>query len=389
MAGEAGRAGKAHEAGNPGRAEPDGGAPGRSGIRRRVVLAATAAAGLGLFSGCGKPTDRTDSAPGASPPDSPQQSTGATSDPSAMPSNPGTSGNPGMPNPSAPPGSGAPSDPTAASSPSAGPAKQRLELPRGGWELFPRHRLVGFCGLPGAVALGRLGIGTPGKRAAELEKVAEVYAAGREPLPVLELLAVVANADAGHDGKYRSRTRAATIRRFHALARKHRALLLLNIQPGRADVLDEVAALRDWLVHPDVGLALDPEWEMGPHGVPGRTFGRTSGHELTRVARYLSALVDEHGLPEKALVFHQVAASVVRDESALLPQPGVALIKSVDGIGSPAMKRRTWRHLVSGLPDGLHTGFKLFYEEDAQGSRLMTPDEVLRLRPEPEYVMYE
>ncbi|TJZ44207.1 hypothetical protein FCH28_31130 [Streptomyces piniterrae] len=255
--------------------------------------------------------------------------------------------------------------------------------------MFPRHRLVGFCGLPGAVALGRLGIGAPGRRAAELAKVAKTYAAGREPLPVLELLAVVANADAGRDGSYRSRTPSATIRRFHALARKHRALLLLNIQPGRAAVLDEVEALHDWLVHPDVGLALDPEWEMGPHEVPGRTFGRTSGHELTRVARYLSALVDAHALPQKALVFHQVATSVVRDESALRPQPGVALIKSVDGIGSPALKRRTWRHLVSGMPDGVHAGFKLFYEEDAKGSRLMSPDEVLRLSPEPDYVMYE
>ncbi|REK89253.1 SDR family NAD(P)-dependent oxidoreductase [Streptomyces inhibens] len=34
-------------------------------------------------------------------------------------------------------------------------------------------------------------------------------------------------------------------------------------------------------------------------------------------------------------------------------------------------------------------GFKLFYEEDAQGSRLMTPKEVLALRPQSEYVMYE
>ncbi|MGW7487468.1 hypothetical protein [Streptomyces sp. NPDC054786] len=255
--------------------------------------------------------------------------------------------------------------------------------------MFPRYRLVGFCGLPGAAALGRLGTGDPEKRAAEAERVAHSYAAGREPLPVLELLASVANAAAGSDGAYRSRTPSATIRRFHHLARDRRALLLLNIQPGRASVLDEVKALRDWLVHPDVGIALDPEWEMSSGQVPGDTYGHTDGHELTKVARYLSGLVEAHDLPQKPLVFHQVATSVVSEESALRPQPGVALIKSADGIGSPGLKRGTWGRLVSDLPDGLHTGFKLFYEEDAQGSRLMKPKEVLALRPRPEYVMYE
>jgi hypothetical protein len=38
----------------------------------------------------------------------------------------------------------------------------------------------------------------------------------------------------------------------------------------------------------------------------------------------------------------------------------------------------------------VHAGFKLFFTEDrADGGRLMTPEEVLALRPRPEYVMYE
>ncbi|KOG41949.1 hypothetical protein ADK74_18605 [Streptomyces decoyicus] len=331
---------------------------------RRHLLAATAAAGLGLLTACGGTRSRADSAPKASPPG------GSPSSPSAGSGTPGPSGSTTAP-------------------PSARPKRRRPELPRGGRELFPRYRMVGFCGLPGAAALGRLGTGDPGKRAAEVEKVAHSYAAGREPLPVLELLAAVANATAGPDGAYRSRTPSATIRRFHHLARNQRGLLLLNIQPGRASVLDEVKALREWLVHPDVGIALDPEWEMSSGQVPGDTYGHTDGRELTKVARYLSGLVEEHDLPQKPLVFHQVAPSVVGDESALRPQPGVALIKSADGIGSPGLKRGTWRRLVSDLPDGVHTGFKLFYEEDAEGSRLMTPKEVLALRPRPEYVMYE
>lgn len=319
---------------------------------RRGMLVAAAAAGLGgLLSACGTESGSTDAAAKHTPG-----------------SSPGTSGSP---------------------SPSPSRTRKRPQLPRGGRTLFPHYRLVGFCGLPGAAALGRLGTGDPADRADEIEKMARTYAAGREPLPVLELLATVTNSAPGPDRTYRTRVPDSTIRRFHKVARKHRALLLLNIQPGRSAMLDEVKALRHWLVHPDVGVALDPEWDMGPDEVPGDTYGRTSGAELSKVARYLSDLVDEHDLPEKAFVFHQVAVSVVPGQDELRPAPGVAVIKSADGIGTPGMKRDTWHKLVKDMPDGVHTGFKLFYEEDAEAGRMMKPDEVLALRPEPEYVMYE
>ncbi|WP_229924540.1 hypothetical protein [Streptomyces sulfonofaciens] len=263
------------------------------------------------------------------------------------------------------------------------------ELPRGGRTLFPAYRLFGYCGLPGAAALGRLGTGDAEERAKEIERKAHEYGGGRAPLPVFELLACVANSSAGPDGTYRTRTPSDTIGRFHELAHRHRAMLLLNIQPGRASVLDEVRALHEWLVHADVGVALDPEWEMGPGQVPGNTYGHTDGGELNDVVRYLSDVVADHDLPEKPFVFHEVATSVVGDRSTLRPRPGVVPIMSADGIGSPGLKRATWHQLVRRLPRGLHTGFKLFYDEDTRGSRLMSPKEVLALEPRPEYVMYE
>ena len=37
-----------------------------------------------------------------------------------------------------------------------------------------------------------------------------------------------------------------------------------------------------------------------------------------------------------------------------------------------------------------HAGFKLFFDEDRRnGGVLMTPKEVMALKPRPEYVMYE
>jgi hypothetical protein len=41
-------------------------------------------------------------------------------------------------------------------------------------------------------------------------------------------------------------------------------------------------------------------------------------------------------------------------------------------------------------PKRVHAGFKLFFTEDRRhGGRLMTPQDVLALKPRPEYVMYE
>jgi hypothetical protein len=263
------------------------------------------------------------------------------------------------------------------------------ELPGGGTRIYPQHRLVGYVGYPGAQTLGRLGTGDPDQRATELVARARPYARGRSILPVLEVLATVVQAGPGPSGLYRSRTSDSIIRTYLDVARRHDALLLLNIQPGRSEFIDEVQYLRPWLSEPDVGLALDPEWAMGPGQVPGKYYGWTTGAELDEVARYVSAIVRKEHLPEKAIVYHQVARSVVREESGLHRHAGVVMIKSVDGIGSRTDKIHTYRRVNVSTPSFVHAGFKLFFDEDADHGALMTPAQVLALRPQPEYVMYE
>jgi hypothetical protein len=224
----------------------------------------------------------------------------------------------------------------------------------------------------------------------EIEKRGQRWVGGRRLLPVMELIAVTVHGSPGRDGKYRSRTSDAVIRTWLKAARKHRALLLLNIQPGRADFLDEVKYFEKWLVDPHVGLALDPEWAVGPGQVPGRVFGRTSGAELNSVGEWVAELVRRHNLPEKVVLFHQLHRNIVKNEKRLRPQPGVVWIKSVDGIGSPAAKRSTYNLVTKTMPKFVHGGFKLFYLEDvATGRRLMTPKEVLALKPQPEYILFE
>jgi hypothetical protein len=288
-----------------------------------------------------------------------------------------------------PAGSGAATT-TASPSPTASPTPPPPELPRGGRTLFPRYRLVGYSGAPFAEALGRLGIGDLDDRAREIERRLAPYAAdGRELMPVLELITTVVHATPGADGLYRTRQDSETIATHLRAARKVRGLLLLNIQPGRADFLDEAKAYEKWLRQPDVGLALDPEWAVGPGERPGQVYGSATGAELDAVGRYVSGIVRARRLPQKVIVFHQVAPSVVRQVSGLRPRPGIAWVRSVDGIGSPKDKVATWRRITEGQPRHIHGGFKLFYVEDRKSGPLMTPRQVLALRPRPEYVLYE
>jgi hypothetical protein len=274
--------------------------------------------------------------------------------------------------------------------PPPAPAKEPpKELPRGGRTIFPDHRLAGFCGTPGAPALGALQ-GNLTKQAKTLEDQAAHYAEGRELLPVFELIAVVVQGSPGADGKYRRRVDNSVVDEYLRVARESKALLLLNIQPGQSDFLTEVRTFESYLHEPDVGVALDPEWAMKAKQRPGVFYGQTDGATLNDVAEYLSDIVQKDDLPEKALVFHQVNRYVVKDEDVVKPHPGVVFIKSVDGLGPMNAKIITYDSLMKTMAHGVHAGFKLFFDEDTRnGSRLMNPKEVLKLSPQPEYVMYE
>ena len=278
------------------------------------------------------------------------------------------------------------------------PAPEPKLLPNGQRTVFPASRLVGWCGAPGAPALGRLTGDVAGAARRMLGQIAPYSAppaheeepvAGPQALPALELIATVATSSPGADGMFRVRQSDEVVNAYLAAARGVGGLLLLNIQPGRASFLDEAKAYERFLLEPEVGLALDPEWSVA-RGKPGDQFGTTTGGDIDAVAAYLADLVAKNALPEKVLVYHQVAPSVVVGEGDVRHHDGVAIVKSVDGIGKPSDKRYSWDLLMATKPDHVEPGFKLFYDEDVQtGGALMSPQDVLALAPVPMYVMYE
>ncbi len=268
------------------------------------------------------------------------------------------------------------------------PSKPRVaQLPGGGRTIFPRKRVVAFYGAPQSERLGVLGIGTPARAAARLKRVSRAYTApGKPVLPAFELISTIANAHPGDDGMYRTHQPPATIDRYLAAARKAKALLLLDIQPGRGDFLSEAMRLQQWLLQPDVGLALDPEWHVGDGEVPGQTIGSVTADQVNQVSSWLSDLTRKHDLPQKLFVIHQFTEGMIKDKHLVRRPPGLAVTMNVDGFGYPGDKIPKYQQFTSAEAGGFYNGFKLFFEEDP---KLMTHGEVLKLRPAPDLVVYE
>jgi len=261
------------------------------------------------------------------------------------------------------------------------------ELPRGGRSLLPEFRLVGYYGAPQSEELGALGIGSPEDAGTELAHQADPYESNEAPvLPVFELLATIAAAEAGVDGRHRLHQPHAVIQRYLQEARRQRAILLLDIQPGRADFADEFDRLRRYLREPDVGLALDPEWHVGPAEVPGQVIGSVTAAEVNEISAELAAIVARGNLPEKLFVIHQFTPEMIVNREQLVAREGLATVVNIDGFGDRANKVVKYRELRPPQASGLYSGFKLFYRED---TRLMSPADVLKLRPPPSLIVYE
>jgi hypothetical protein len=280
-------------------------------------------------------------------------------------------------------GSGGGSDPP--DSAAEGAPEKPVELPRGGRSILPEFRVVAYYGAPQSRELGALGIGSPDGAVRRLVRQARPYERKRRPvLPALELITVIANADAGDDGMYRARQRDSVIRRYLRAARRAKALLLLDIQPGRSDFFTEATRLRKWLEEPDVSLALDPEWRVRDGEVPGRIIGHVDSREVNATSAWLDQLVARKKLPQKLFVVHQFTDDMV-DEANLKPREGLDMVLNVDGFGNQAVKKAKYRDFTRQAPRFKH-GFKLFYEEDTD---LMRPAQVMRLKPRPALVVYE
>lgn len=272
---------------------------------------------------------------------------------------------------------------------SAAPADEETELPGGGRVVFPGRRLVALYGHPGAPSLGVLGEQGVARAVSRAAAVARPYRrlSTVPVVPTFELIATVAQKAAGTDGDYSGESTVDELRPWVRAAGRNGMYVVLDVQAGRADVLDQLRRYRSLIREPHVGVAVDPEWKLGPRQKPLGRVGHIGAAEVNRAIAWIAELTRTHGLPKKLFVVHQFRLSMIRNEGRLrTDRPEVSVLIHMDGQGSPAQKEATWDAVRRARPDGVPLGWKNFYDED---TRLFTPRRTLDRRPRPVMVSYQ
>jgi hypothetical protein len=269
------------------------------------------------------------------------------------------------------------------------PVKGPIPLPG---SILPHSRIVAFYGNPLSKRMGILGALPPERMLAKLDTVvAEWRAADSLTVvqPALHFIAVVAQAAAGRDGKYRARMADTLIDRVLSWAQTRNAIVFLDLQVGKSTLQDELPRLRKYLSLPNVHLGIDPEFSMKRGGRPGERVGTYDATDINYATAFLADLVTQHNLPPKVFVVHRFTRPMVTNTSKITLDPRVQIVMHMDGWGWPSLKKESYRRYIYQEPVQF-TGFKLFYRNDTKaGHRLMTPPEILMLEPKPVYIQYQ
>jgi hypothetical protein len=253
---------------------------------------------------------------------------------------------------------------------------------------LPRDRVVAYYGNPLEPAMGILGLAPSSDMLDKLHQQVAAYGAADRRRPIraaLELVTPAAQKSPGKDGLYRARMSPALIDRVAAWAEADHDLLILDVQLGRSSVADELAVLAPYLRRPYVHLALDPEFAMGAHEVPGRVIGSLDADQINEAIDTLDDLVGTDRLPPKLLIVHRFTEQMVTHTDRIAPKPSVQVVMTMDGFGSPSLKEDSYRAYVHDRKVEF-AGVKLFYDQDKP---LLSPEETLALDPTPDVVIYQ
>jgi hypothetical protein len=261
--------------------------------------------------------------------------------------------------------------------------------------LLPAKRIVAFYGNPLSKKMGILGELPRDPMLAKFDSIVAEWRAADPTTPVqpaLHLIVSVAQGLPGKDGMYRQRSDTGLIEKVYGWARSKNAITILDIQAGKSTIDSELPRLIPFLSRPDVHLGLDPEFYMhySREGrVPGTKIGTMDARDVNYAIDQLAALVTKYHLPPKVLIIHRFTTNMLQHANQIKLDPRVQVVINMDGWGQPWLKFDTYAKCEASEPVE-YTGFKLFFHNDTRkGDPLLSPREVLALRPRPIYIQYQ
>ena len=209
-------------------------------------------------------------------------------------------------------------------------------------------------------------------------------------IPALHYIAVTAQGYPGKGNTYRLRMPFAQIDTVLSMAKEINALVFIDVQVGHSTVQAEIPQFEKYLKMPNVHLGIDPEFSMKGGQKPGSVIGTYDAADINYVSNYLAKLVKDNNLTPKILVVHRFTRNMVTNYQQIKLKPEVQVVMDMDGWGPQTLKKDSYKSYIWREPVQF-TGFKLFYKNDHRvaNSQMMTPDEVLKLKPKPIYIQYQ
>lgn len=259
--------------------------------------------------------------------------------------------------------------------------------------ILPYKRVVAYYGNLYSKKMGALGEYPPKEMWERLNKEVEAWNAAdpeTPAIPAVHYIASVAQSQPMSDGGYRFRMPVSQIDSAMSIAQMHDALLFLDLQVGHSTVNKEVPIYEKYLLLPHVHLGIDPEFSMKDGSIPGKKIGTFDAEDVNFASEYLAKLVKEHNLPPKILVVHRFTKGMLTNYKNIKLRPEVQIVIDMDGFGRPELKYSTYSRFIRPEPVQF-TGFKLFYKNDTKQSpnHMLTPEELLKLSPQPVYIQYQ
>jgi hypothetical protein len=304
-----------------------------------------------------------------------------------------------------------PSTGTPLPSTAASPTNAPVVFDPNAGAILPDKRVVAFYAVPGAAATGPAYV----LNKSVLARLKSQGAAYQKLDPVhpvalgIDLVVSVPDRFKGGDGTYSHHVSTATIDSYVDFCRNNDLLLFLDLNIGWANPLNELNAFDKYFKLPFVEVAIDPEWMFPRHnGIPGVNLSNVRANDLNPLIKAVAAMPEQYQVPRKVMIIHQYRGdgdgksnpynprySEIADKRNLINDLRVDLVIHIDSVGGWAgdigLKEGQYRKWVATdmkkYGNFKYGGFKIFYKLESR-HRLMTPAEVMSMKPAPMVITY-